>query len=84
MPDFFTGPTCESENLELVRELWNTPRDGDRTIQKKIPCATDRFHPKNGNFSLEIALGPCVCHSPTVATAQILPRARRPLTLSRV
>lgn len=80
MPDFFTGPTCESENLELVRELgMETERS-----RKKFHAQQARFHPKNGNFSLEIALGPCVCHSPTVAAAQILPRARRPLTLSRV
>ena len=81
MPDFFTGPTCESENLELVRELYRW-RQNDP--EKEIHAQLARFHPKNGNFSLEIALGPCVCLSPAVATAQNLPRARRPLTRSRV
>lgn len=85
MPDFFTGPTCESENLEVVREIIPSPG-----ADKKCHARLARFHPKIGNsittrfitsFSLEITLGPCVCHSPAVATARILPRARRRLTL---
>ena len=45
MPDFFTGPTCESENLEVVREIIPSPG-----ADKKCHARLARFHPKIGNF----------------------------------
>jgi hypothetical protein len=82
MPDFFTGPTCESENLELVREMIpELCEDGDRTIQKNNPRDWPDSTRRLETFSLEITLGPYVSFTSAVATAQILPRARRRLTL---